>query len=484
VLTAALAAAAAIAGLTGTWSPCGFSMIGTICADRRRIALSCTTFAFGALAGGAATFGLLAAAGAALHAVGGGAVAVTAPVLAVAAALGEARGAAIAPQIRRQVPEHWRRVLPLPLAAALYGVLLGLGFTTFVLTFAVWALAGVTFALGRVELGLAVGISFGLGRALPIVVLAPLERTRIGIRLVNAMAQRPALLRAIRLVDALALLLAAATIVVTQATAATGLGLGTDPSAAGQVVVWTTPTGGVARHETDSTIVSVPPNAVVGGSLIAWRDGDQVHVAQAESSIPVLDLTIPGVDGLAVSDEWLVTRSRESDGRDKLAATPIAQPDQSTTLAVVSSPSQLGRPALDGGLLVYHVATTHGSRIVERDLATASSRVVRRSVSALLTNPVLLGGELLYVRQTNLVQLLELGPVARRGHDHVLYRLAAPTPHDLGHERGHSRRTRTPHPRTSSSLLWTTALSASFAYVTLLPRSGNPSGARIVSVPR
>ena len=31
--------------------------------------------------------------------------------------------------------------MPLPLAAGLYGVLLGLGFTTFILTFAVWALA-------------------------------------------------------------------------------------------------------------------------------------------------------------------------------------------------------------------------------------------------------------------------------------------------------------------------------------------------------
>ena len=54
----------------------------------------------------------------------------------------------IVPQIRRQVPEHWRRVLPMPLAAALYGVLLGLGFTTFVLTFGVFALAAIAFALG------------------------------------------------------------------------------------------------------------------------------------------------------------------------------------------------------------------------------------------------------------------------------------------------------------------------------------------------
>ena len=38
--------------------------------------------------------------------------------------------------------------MPVPLAAGLYGVLLGLGFTTFILSFAVWALAGISVALG------------------------------------------------------------------------------------------------------------------------------------------------------------------------------------------------------------------------------------------------------------------------------------------------------------------------------------------------
>ena len=55
----------------------------------------------------------------------------------------------ILPQLRRQLPEHWRRVMPMPVAAGLYGVLLGLGFTTFVLTFGVFALAGIVFARRR-----------------------------------------------------------------------------------------------------------------------------------------------------------------------------------------------------------------------------------------------------------------------------------------------------------------------------------------------
>src|SRR5205085_8494466 len=123
--------------------------------------------------GGALTCGSLGLLGALLP-LGRTAGLAGAAAVAVAAACGEARGIRIVPQIRRQVPEPWRRRMPLPVAAGLYGVLLGLGFTTFVLTFAVWALAAISLALGAPELGLAIGLGFGLGRALPVVVLAPL----------------------------------------------------------------------------------------------------------------------------------------------------------------------------------------------------------------------------------------------------------------------------------------------------------------------
>jgi hypothetical protein len=156
------------------------------------------------LAGGAITFGGLALLGAALGA--GGPVALgLAAVVAVAAAAAEARGLRIAPQIRRQVPEAWRRVLPVPLAAAGYGVLLGLGFTTFVLSFAVWALAGTSIALGDPALGLAIGLAFGAGRALPVAGLAPFAGTDRGGAVTAAMCERPTILLGLRRVDAAAL---------------------------------------------------------------------------------------------------------------------------------------------------------------------------------------------------------------------------------------------------------------------------------------
>jgi hypothetical protein len=209
VLTALLVVTALAAGVTGAWSPCGLSMVETLApngfARRLRTSLAaCATFTVGALAGGAVTFGGLAVIGAALGA-GGAAALGAAAVVAVAAAAAEARGLRIAPQVRRQVPEAWRRVLPVPVAAAGYGVLLGLGFTTFVLSFAVWALAGASIALGDPGTGLAIGLAFGAGRALPVICLAPFAGTDRGAAITAAMCERPAILLGLRRIDAVAL---------------------------------------------------------------------------------------------------------------------------------------------------------------------------------------------------------------------------------------------------------------------------------------
>jgi hypothetical protein len=209
VLETVLILAAAVAGVTGAWSPCGFSMVETLAphgyAGRLRTTIAaCVTFSLGALAGGVATFGGLSLLGQALGAGGPTALAVGAAV-ALAAAIGEARGARILPQVRRQVPESWRRRLPVPLAAGLYGVLLGLGFTTFILTFAVWALAGVCIAVGDPALGVAVGLAFGAGRLVPVIVLAPAGESEWGAAAHAAMAERPRILRSLRLIDAVAM---------------------------------------------------------------------------------------------------------------------------------------------------------------------------------------------------------------------------------------------------------------------------------------
>ncbi|MGH2992321.1 MAG: hypothetical protein ACRDL1_02150, partial [Solirubrobacterales bacterium] len=202
-LEIALAGAAVLIGLTGTWSPCGFSMVETIgptghTGGRWTAIAASVTFVPGAIAGGIVSFGAFAALGGLAHDAGAAAYLVAAAIALVAAAA-EARGTPIVPQIRRQLPEHWRRALPMPVAAALYGVLLGLGFTTFVLSFGVWALAGISFAVGDPEAGLVIGAAFGAGRALPIALLAPIADRPLGVRALELMAERPGLYRGARL---------------------------------------------------------------------------------------------------------------------------------------------------------------------------------------------------------------------------------------------------------------------------------------------
>ena len=79
----------------------------------RTTLVACATFAAGALAGGVVTFGGLALLGqrARRRRRRRGRAP---PRSRCAAAVGEARGARIVPQVRRQVPESWRRVLPRP----------------------------------------------------------------------------------------------------------------------------------------------------------------------------------------------------------------------------------------------------------------------------------------------------------------------------------------------------------------------------------
>jgi hypothetical protein len=194
VLTLALVLTALAAGAAGTWSPCGFSAIETI----GRALPARVAFSLGAVVGGAASFGALAIAGSSLsaHAAAGATAAIAAT-----AAVAEAAGVRVVPQVRRQVPEPWRRVLPLPVTAALYGALLGAGFATFVLTLAFWALAAVVVLQAKLVLGALVGVGFGLGRAVPVAVLAAHPSGSI----VVALAERPRLLRAWRFVCAAAL---------------------------------------------------------------------------------------------------------------------------------------------------------------------------------------------------------------------------------------------------------------------------------------
>ncbi|HEX6020951.1 MAG TPA: hypothetical protein VFZ00_03075 [Solirubrobacter sp.] len=472
MLTAFVVAALA-AGVTGAWSPCGFSMVETLApsgyAGRlRTTAIACATFTVGALAGGVVTFGGLALLGDAL----GATAPAVAAVIAVAAAIGEARGARIVPQVRRQVPESWRRVMPVPLAAGLYGVLLGLGFTTFILSFAVWALAGIAVALGDPTLGVAIGLAFGAGRALPVIALAPFGGGQIH----AAMAERPRILRSLRIVDAITLAICAATVAATPASAAvTAYAFGfADPTVSGPTVALHRP-GGTGEIRTPTGVLTTPGNhPAVGGANSVWIEGSTVVVQG------VTRIDAPGVNAVAVSGSYVAFRVGQV-----IYAAPLtagAAPPQPIVAGAV------GRPALAGNLLVFDI----DGRIEAVDLATGVRKIMRRERRAQLRGPSVLGNQIAYVKATYKRQQVMLGPLRpqRPKSDDVLYGTTPSGRRDAGHEpgrfpaRGHINKPLWARPpKGVTDTLTTTALSADAIYVTRVrKRTGLPAAATVLRV--
>ena len=229
----------------------------------------------------------------------------------------EARGTRIVPQIRRQLPEHWRRVMPMPLAAALYGVLLGLGFTTFVLSFGVWALAGVSLAIGDPSTGLLLGACFGLGRAAPIVVLAPLSGSPAGIRATELLCERDESYRRLRLGDAAALLAAGVALVVVPGSAgAAGPAIphATDPSATADALLFQKLGGPAVMNRGSASAVLPGSHPAIGGRFVATLTGDSVALFDRNTLAPVAAIPAPGADAVAVSDLWLAYRAPAGGG--------------------------------------------------------------------------------------------------------------------------------------------------------------------------
>ena len=468
-LELSLIAAALLIGATGTFSPCGLSAIETIgptghTGGRRTALAACATFLPGAVLGGVLTFGTLAVLGDALHGAGGRVAYLVAAAIAVLAAVLEVRGTRIVPQIRRQLPEHWRRVMPMPLAAALYGVLLGIGFTTFVLSFGVWALAGVSLAVGDPQLGLLLGIGFGVGRAIPIVALAPLAGSPAGIRANALMCEHPGAYLGLRRGDAAALAVVALALVVVPGSAgatdeaASGA---TDPSATLDALAFERIGGSGVLRSGGAEFALNGGDPAIGGSYLAViaSDGNTQLFGRGSLS-SVAKIETPSADSLAVSDNWLVYRARFPQGGEGIFArniTNIAAPGPIQPISSIGGAGQVSRPSLDGADLVFGIATPRGSRIVQHSLDTGRGKVLVRSNRLLLFNPAIKGRSFVYSRTDAKRSRLM---IRRRGK-------GGPGRSLLSVRRGRAQ-------------VWSTALTEDSAYATLLGYSAQTPGARIV----
>jgi hypothetical protein len=248
-----------------------------------------------------------------------------------------------------------------------------------------------------------------------------------------------------------------------------------DPTAAGGVVAWQRPGGTALLRRGESTTALSGSHPALGGTRIAWRDGDRVTIANAATLARIDRHDAPGADVLAVSDTALAWRTRDPEGTDQLWF------GERQLLLESPAPTEIGRPALAGNLLLCHLAGPSGSRILAIDLTTGAQQVLRTDPGAQITNPSTDGSRLLYVHATGQTQQLRIGPLAPGdpAADAALIIHAAAGRRDREHEPGRHRhragypgRRRPPLPPRAApgvvATLWSTALMPGAAFVTRL----------------
>jgi hypothetical protein len=265
-----------------------------------------------------------------------------------------------------------------------------------------------------------------------------------------------------------------------------------DPSAAPDgAVAWQRP-GGVALLRRPGEIDRVLPGThpACGNGLIAWREGEEVVLADRGSLRVQARIGAPGAGVIAISGGLLAWRARDAQGTDRLWIRPF-EGGAPRLLLESPAPVELGRPVLGPGLLICHSAGPLGSRLLAVETATGSWRVLREEPGAQLSNPAADGARLLYVHATGRTQELRLGALAPAPTDADAVPATYPSPgrRDSERERGkrrHRHRNRLPLPPRAEpgvvETLWSTALGPDAAYVTRL-RAGR-GGIRTADVLR
>ena len=346
-------------------------------------------------------------------------------------------------------------------------MLLGLGFTTFVLSFGVWALAGVSLAVGDPSLGLVLGLAFGIGRAIPIVVLAPLAGSARGIRATELMCEREGVYLGLRRGDAAALLIAGIALIVAPGSAGardTEVPHATDPAATADALLFQR-LGGPAVISRGGQEIALPgKHPAIGGRYIATVTGNRIRLLDRNTLAPIArDRRSRAPTLIAVSDTWLAYRAPTGAGDGifiRYIANP-ASPGPPAQLAAEGGASQVSPPAVDGSILLYAIATPRGSRVVQWVMGTHKHRALVRSRMLLLFDPAVLGKSFAYVRTSSRASRLMVRARHRHGTGRVLVSL-----------------------RRSAGQLWSSALTDSVAYVTVLePRASN-TDATIIGVSR
>ena len=289
------------------------------------------------------------------------------------------------PQARRQVPEHWRFELPLPVWATGYGAGLGAGFFTYQPISTFWVACAGALALGEpVPAALCVSL-YGAGRAL--MVVWPRRRADDPTAAVERLtSRRGTLLRAnvIALV-ACGILLAVAP--------AAGAGV---TQIAQNALDPTADRGNLAFATTSGDVVVRPANGPdrtyngatepsLSGPYLAYRDSAGIRVIRWADGTEVRRIASPNVSKPSLA--WpLIAFVRRAAPYDKLFVRNLVT-GRVTLYATVRLPTDLGRPSLRHGRLAWHSATRNESKIMVVTLSSGARRTMAITRIGLLGNP-------------------------------------------------------------------------------------------------
>ena len=306
-----------------------------------------------------------------------------------------------------------------------------------------------------------IGLAFGAGRALPVILLAPSG----GGRLHTAMAERPRILRSLRALDAAALAVAAFTLATAPAQAAVSVfAIGyADATVDGPLLALHRPGGQGEIRGPQGTRLIPGNHPAVGGGHAAYIVGAAVQI-EGGATIPA-----PGADAVAISATWVAWRAN---GALYAASLSDAAPHQ----VIVGN---VGKPVLSGTLMVFEI----DGRIEAVDLVTGRRDMLRREARAQLRGPSVHGYRLTYIKATYKRQQVLTGVLLPRrpSSDRTLYGTTPTARRDAGHEpgrdhaRGHINKPLWQRrPDGVSDTLTTTATNDSAVYFTRVrqPRAG------------
>jgi len=374
----------------------------------RRWLVAVTAFAAGSTAAGAALGWTLGWASA--RAGGGGEHGAWAAAAVVAAYAAREAGLVRlpVPQLRRQVPQRWREVLPLPATAVLYGAGLGVGFVTYV-PVATLAAVAAAIALADPASGTVALAAFGAGRAIVLVAAT------MGLRDWDAAADRferaGGWLRArggvLRTANAGALASLAGVLVATgvpaTAAGAIRLDLGSphvaDPSPGpGHVLAWDQVAGGVVQGKlrVNGVVHDLPGKTPdVDGTRVVVDTGTGFQILGTGTLAVMRTLQLKGTEP-ALFGHWLVYRRVTT--RRRLVLLNLGT-NRSRVIASVKMRSDLGEPDVSARRVIYTVTGRSKSSVRVYRLDRGVTKRVLQTPIWSYSHASVGGDTVVYVRQ-------------------------------------------------------------------------------------